>query len=94
MLINKGCFFSITMSETGNATDESVQVVIEELSQIKDPEFYKALMEQLDRLSLHKRSFAHEDLNKLFKLAFTYANSSLKKELREEQGTVSVPDRS
>lgn len=71
------------MSETENTTEGSVQSIIEELSQIRDPEFNDALMAQLDRLSLHKKSIAHEDLDKLFRLAFSYANSSLKKKQGE-----------
>ena len=84
MFIITGCFFSITMSEPENANEEPVQSIIEELGQIRDPQFNDALMAQLDRLSLHRKSFTHEDLDQLFRLAFSYANSSLKKERGEE----------
>ncbi|MDT8357917.1 MAG: hypothetical protein RQ758_05365 [Methanomicrobiaceae archaeon] len=72
------------MSGPENTTEEPVQSVIEELNQIRDPQFHDALMAKLDRLSLHRKSFTHEDLDQLFRLAFSYANSSLKKEQGEE----------
>ena len=88
MLITTRVLFSITMSETGNTVEGSIQNVVDELSQIKDPEFYNALMEKLKNLSLHKKSFVHEDLDQLFRLAFSYAHTSLKKELGEEEQSI------
>jgi hypothetical protein len=62
-----------------NDLDARLNRILHELKQIDDPDFTGALMEHLETLSLHRKgSPSFEDIDRLFTLAFRYANTSLK----------------